>query len=59
MSVSLSGSDESALRAIWDKLADGGTVTMPFDQAPWGGLFGMLLDRFGVSWMFSAGDDQG
>lgn len=59
VSVSLSGSDEDALRAIWGKLADGGTVTMPFEQAPWGGLFGMLVDRFGVSWMFSAGDDQG
>ncbi|MDR2321779.1 VOC family protein [Microbacterium sp. NPDC089698] len=59
VSVSLSGSDEDALRAIWAKLADGGTVTMPFEQAPWGDLFGMFIDRFGVSWMFSGGDEQG
>ncbi len=58
VSVSLSGTDEAALRGIWDKLVDGATVTQSFDPAPWGGLFGMLNDRFGVSWMFSIGDDQ-
>lgn len=51
ISVSLSGSDVDALRRAWDGLADGGTVTMPFDQAPWGGYFGMFTDRFGIAWM--------
>lgn len=52
-SVSLSGGpDEHAeLRGYWDKLADGGTVTAPLDQAPWGDTFGMCTDRFGVSWL--------
>lgn len=58
VSVSLSGSDEAALRAIWATLAEGATVTLPFEQAPWGDQFGMLIDRFGVSWMFSAGAEQ-
>lgn len=51
--VSLSGdaSDETELRGFWDKLSDGGTVTMPLNKAPWGDSFGMCLDRFGVSWM--------
>jgi PhnB protein len=49
--VSLSGEDEAELRGYWDKLSDGGTVTMPLDKAPWGDTFGMCLDRFGVSWM--------
>lgn len=51
MSVSLSGDDESKLRGFWDALADGATVTMPLDTPPWGGLFGMLRDRFGIDWM--------
>ena len=51
ISVSLSGDDESALRGYWDKLADGGTVTVPLERAPWGDTFGMCLDRFGISWM--------
>jgi PhnB protein len=49
--VSLSGEDEAELRGYWDKLSEGGTVTMPLDKAPWGDTFGMCVDKFGVSWM--------
>ncbi|HSK54086.1 MAG TPA: VOC family protein [Jiangellales bacterium] len=49
--VSLSGEDEAELRGYWDKLSDGGTVTMPLEKAPWGDTFGMCVDKFGVSWM--------
>lgn len=51
MSVSLSGEDEAELRGYWDGLADGATVLQPLDEAPWGGWFGMLKDRFGVTWL--------
>jgi PhnB protein len=50
-SVSLSGDDDAALRGFWDKLSEGGNVTMPLNKAPWGDSFGMLTDRFGVSWL--------
>jgi len=50
-SVSLSGDDEAELRGYWEKLADGATITMPMDKAPWGDIFGMLTDKFGVSWL--------
>ena len=56
VSVSVSGDDEAVLRSWWERLRDGGTVTMPLDQAPWGGLFGMCTDRFGIHWMVSIGD---
>ncbi len=49
--VSLSGEDEAELRGYWDKLSDGGTVTMPLEKAPWGDAFGMCVDKFGVSWL--------
>ena len=51
ISVSLSGDDEAKLRGYWDGLANGGTVTMPLERAPWGDSFGMCTDRFGVNWM--------
>ena len=51
ITVSLSGEDESELRGYWDRLTDGGSVTMPLEQAPWGDSFGMATDRFGVNWM--------
>jgi PhnB protein len=53
ISVSVSGTEVDRLRAIWDGLLDGGTVTAPLGAAPWGGDFGMLVDRFGVGWMMS------
>ena len=57
--ISLSGDDEASLKSSWDKLAAGGTVTMPLEKAPWGDSFGMLTDKFGVSWMVNiAGTPQ-
>ena len=50
-SISLSGEDETELRGYWDRLAEGGTVTEPLVAAPWGDSFGMLVDRFGISWL--------
>jgi PhnB protein len=54
ISVSLSGDDEATLRGYWDRLSEGGTVTMPFGKAPWGDTFGMCVDRFGTNWMVNA-----
>lgn len=56
VSVSVSGDDEAVMRGWWEALGAGGTVTMPLEEAPWGGLFGMCTDRFGIHWMFSVGD---
>ena len=52
-SLSLSGDDqdEDELRGYWNKLVDGGAVTTPLERAPWGDIFGMCTDRFGVTWL--------
>ena len=50
-SMSLSGDNEDELRGYFDRLSAGGTVSMPLNKAPWGDTFGMLVDRFGVSWL--------
>ncbi len=50
-SMSLSGDDETELRGYFEKLAEGGSVTMPLEEAPWGDIFGMCTDRFGISWL--------
>ncbi len=50
-SISLSGDDEAELRGYWDKLAVDGTITQPLEKAPWGDSFGMLNDRFGITWL--------
>jgi len=58
-SMSLSGDDETLLRGWFDKLADGGTVTMPLEKAMWGDIFGMCTDRFGVSWLVNVSGQPG
>jgi PhnB protein len=45
--------DEDKAQRMFDALAAGGQVTMPFAPPFWGGHFGMLTDRFGVPWMVS------
>ncbi|GGF14697.1 VOC family protein [Subtercola lobariae] len=53
ISVSLSGGAEDLdeLAGYFTKLSEGGTVTMPFNTAPWGDSFGMLVDPFGIAWL--------
>jgi PhnB protein len=51
MSMSLSGNNEAELRSYFEKLSNGGMITMPLEKAPWGDTFGMLTDQFGISWM--------
>jgi PhnB protein len=58
VSISLSG-DDAQLRDFWDRLAEGGTVTVPKEQQPWGDEFGMLVDRFGVAWMVNIAGSGG
>ena len=51
MSMSLSGDNETELKGYFEKLAAGGTVTMPLEKAIWGDSFGMCTDKFGVPWL--------
>jgi PhnB protein len=51
VSMSLSGEDDAELSRAFERLAsDGGTVVEPLVEAPWGDKFGILTDRFGVTW---------
>jgi PhnB protein len=58
-SISLSGpsDDDAQLRGYWQKLSEGGTVIEPLATAPWGDSFGMLTDRFGVTWLVNIAAD--
>jgi PhnB protein len=49
LSLNYDGVDEA--RRMFDALADGGSVTMPFAETFWTKGFGMLTDRFGTPWM--------
>jgi PhnB protein len=49
--VSLHADDAAQGERIFAALAEGGSVTMPFERTFWAERFGMLTDRFGTPWM--------
>jgi len=51
ISLALSPADEAEARRYFNALADGGQVQMPLTKTFFSPAFGMVADRFGVSWM--------
>jgi PhnB protein len=49
--LSIALASEAQVRTVFAKLSDGGNVRMPVEKTFWSPAFGMLVDRFGVSWM--------
>ncbi len=37
---------------LWEKLSDGATIIQALAPADWAPAYGMLTDRFGVTWIF-------
>ena len=50
-SLSLTVADEAEAQRLFAALSDGGQVQMPLTKTFFSPRFGMLADRFGVSWM--------
>jgi PhnB protein len=51
ITISLSGDNDAELRGYWEKLSQGGTISMPLEVAPWGDSYGQVTDKFGTNWM--------
>jgi PhnB protein len=51
ISMSLGFNDSAKGEQIFNKLAEGGSTTMPFGPTFWAKGFGMCVDRFGIPWM--------
>jgi PhnB protein len=52
INIDCSSNDEQD--KLFAALSEGGKVTMPLADQFWGARFGMLTDRYGVSWMFNS-----
>lgn len=59
MCVHFTGEDVDDAQRVFDTLAEGGEVQMPFAPVFWAPGFGALVDRFGVPWMVSAPGVEG
>jgi PhnB protein len=53
ISLAVGSSDTAALESMFNKMAEGGNVTMPIQETFWAERFGMLTDKFGINWMFN------
>jgi PhnB protein len=49
--LSISAANEAEADRVFNALADGGQVQMPLGKTFFSPRFGMVADRFGVSWM--------
>lgn len=43
------------LAGWFDRLAEGGQVIMPLGAQVWGDIYGGVVDKYGISWMFNIG----
>ncbi len=50
-SLSLNAANEADAKRLFDALGEGGQVQMPLGKTFFSPSFGMVADRFGVSWM--------
>jgi len=55
-SLSLAVNNVDEANRAFAALAQGGKVSMPMSKTFWSPAFGMLEDRFGVSWMVTVAD---
>jgi PhnB protein len=53
VSINLEPDTRAETKRLFDELCQGGQVEMPLQDMFWGALFGSLVDRFGVRWMFN------
>ncbi|SDE67714.1 PhnB protein [Paenibacillus sp. UNCCL117] len=56
--ISLVIEDKQKLEEYFTNLSVGGHVVMPLSNTPWSSCFGMLVDKFGISWKFNSDADK-
>lgn len=54
-SLTLTVADTARAERLFEALAEGGEVQMPLEKTFFSPSFGMVADRFGVSWMIYVG----
>jgi len=56
--LSLETASPEESEKLFQAIADGGTITMPFQKTFWSSGFGMLKDKYGVPWMVNTYQSQ-
>jgi PhnB protein len=53
VSISVTDSNEEELSEAFDKLSEGGKVEQEIIMMPWGDLFGGIVGKYGIDWIFT------
>jgi len=53
ISLALGSSEPADADALFEKMSEGAQIIMPIQETYWAQRFGMLVDKFGINWMFN------
>ena len=56
--INLEPDTRAETKKLFDALSAGGKITMELQDTFWGARFGMLIDKFGINWMFNHDKEQ-
>lgn len=58
MLISIIIDDKQVMEKYFTNLSVEGYVIMPLSNMPWSSCFGMLVDKFGITWKFNSDADK-
>ena len=58
ISLAIGLNDPERAKKIFGNLAAGGSVVMPLEKTYWAEAFGVLTDKFGVTWMVNCDEPK-
>ncbi|HEY2867431.1 MAG TPA: glyoxalase/bleomycin resistance/extradiol dioxygenase family protein [Pyrinomonadaceae bacterium] len=53
ISLAMGSDDVVSAEKMFAEMSDGARVVMPMQETYWAERFGMLVDKFGINWMFN------
>lgn len=53
MSLAVVSDDKEKLKTFFEGLAQGGRVEMPLQETEWSGLYGSVVDKYGICWQIN------
>ncbi len=53
VTLAISAREEEEVRRLFDRLSEGGKVSMPLQKTFWAELYGEFTDKFGINWIVS------
>ncbi|EOL44160.1 hypothetical protein I580_01107 [Enterococcus caccae ATCC BAA-1240] len=58
VSLVISTDDEVKIDRIFNRLAEGGKISMPLGETFWSKKYGMVVDKFGINWMLNYSEES-